>query len=316
MVPNVRGEWVKQKTGSLAWFRTVHFVDSQTGRIGGSKGTYLETNDGGKTWRSGIRFTSDTIKKIHFTDAKRGWALCERDIYNLRSNDPTYLMFTVDGGFSWEKADLEDLKRRRLTNLVFAPGGFGLLLGETGSLYGLADDNVTWKKMIPPSVYLIQDGAFADNQKGAIVGGGGSILFTEDAGVSWSPAALSRESRSLLNSVYFVNDRDGWAVGSSGIIFQTINGGKYWRLQESGTNVSLKDVYFTDNARGWAIGEEGTILRTLTGGNLWREVSSKSRNNLEDIQFVGDTGWVVGFGGTLLKYESAIDPKGRPKLTR
>ncbi len=316
LVPSVRGEWVKQKTGSLGWFRTIHFVNSEVGRIGGSRGTYLETTDGGKTWRPGVKFTSDSIRKLYFSDVNRGWALCERDIYNLRSNDPTYLMYTVDGGKSWEHAEIMDSNHRRLTTIAFSSSGFGIALGEMGSLYGLADGNYSWKKMAPPTVYLILDGAFANDQKGAIVGGGGTIMYTEDAGASWTPAVVSGTTRNRLNSVFFVNEYHGWTAGSGGLIYQTINGGKYWRRQKSGTNANLTDVHFTDNAHGWAIGEQGTILRTLTGGNLWREMNSNSRNNLEDMQFVGEIGWIVGFGGTLLKYDANENTTARPKLQK
>ena len=310
------GEWVKQPTSSLAWFRTIHFADAERGFIGGSKGALLQSIDGGKTWRVVRKFTGDTIRKIHFTDRQHGWALCERDIYSLGEGPPSYLMRTEDGGKTWVKHDFEDSNRRRITNLVFTRSGFGLALGEMGTLYALENDRLSWQKVLAPTRFLMLDGAFAGEFVGAIVGGGGMILYTEDAGVTWGPAVVSEKLDSMLKSVYFVDRSHGWTVGANGSIYQTINGGKYWRLQKSNLGTDLSGVYFTDNANGWAIGEQGTILHTTSGGNIWRETRTASRNNLEDIRFFNGTGWIVGFGGTILKYEEGIDTRRKPKLQR
>jgi photosystem II stability/assembly factor-like uncharacterized protein len=314
-VQTVEAKWVKQKTDSLAWLRTVDFVDRDNGRIAGGKGTYLVTSDGGKTWRNGTKFTSDSIKKLHFVDNETGWALCERDIYTLGSQSPTYLMHTANGGKTWQKTEFPDNDRRRISGLVFARSGYGIAIGEMGTFYGLGDDNLTWKKQRSPTNYLMLNAAFADEFNGAMVGGGGVIMFTEDAGASWNQAVVSQSEGTLLKSVFFANKRDGWAVGSKGRVFQTINGGRFWRSQKSGIELTLNDVYFVNNANGWAIGESGTILHSTTGGNVWRSVVSNSKNNLEDIDFVGENGWIVGFGGTILKWEPEGSVK-RPRLNR
>lgn len=315
-VQTAYGGWVKQRSGTLAWLRTVNFSDSMHGWIGGSKGTLLFTEDGGTTWRAAAKFTSDNIRKIHFVNRLEGWALCERDVYSLGSDSPSYVMQTVDGGKTWHKVDFKDSNRRRITKIVFSGSGNGIAVGEMGTLYGLEENRVTWEKLASPTSYLMLDGAFGDQFNGAIVGGGGTILFTEDAGATWSRAALSESSRSMLRSVFFVDSRRGWATGSNGRIYQTINGGRYWRRQRSGTAADLNDVHFIDKARGWAIGEQGILLKSNSGGNVWRYVDSKSRNNLEDISFNGETGWIVGFGGTLLKYEPISKIKSGPSLTR
>lgn len=314
LAPASLAEWSKHPSGSLAWFKTIAFSDAQTGFIGGSKGIFLRTDDGGETWKPQRKFTSDTIRKIYFTDDRNGWALCERDIYRLGSDDPSYLMRTENGGKTWTKIEFDEADRRRITSLVFSKRGFGLAMGEMGTMYALKNDRVTWEKIAPPTRFLMLDGAFASEFRGALVGGGGTILFTEDAGVTWSKAAVSKPVRSMLNSVYFVDRNYGWTVGAEGSIYQTVNGGKYWRLQNTFSNPDLNGVYFKDSANGWAVGDGGVILRTTTGGNVWVEDRSRSRNNLEDIQFFYGKGWIVGFGGTLLKYETGI--RNRPKHQR
>jgi photosystem II stability/assembly factor-like uncharacterized protein len=312
----VEAKWVKQKTDTFAWLRTIHFVDKNTGWIGGSKGAYLTTGDGGKTWQPGTKFTTDMIRTIYFVDADRGWALCERDTFKLGSQAPSYLMRTLDGGVTWQKSEFRNSNRKRIAAMAFAKSGYGIAVGEMGTLYGLEEDNLTWAKQTPPTKYLMLDAAFSsDGLSGAMVGGGGVILFTEDAGTSWNKAVISEGSGGMLKSVFFANASDGWSVGSSGKVYQTINGGRYWRLQKSGTTSTLNSVYFHNNADGWAIGEHGTILRTSTGGNVWNSMRSNSRHHLEDIEFVGDQGWIVGFGGTLLRWDPVYKGKS-PRLNR
>ena len=49
---------------------------------------------------------------------------------------------------------------------------------------------------------------------------------------------------------------------SAGTILKTTNGGENWFLQGSGIANYLQSVYFTDNQTGWAVGYYGTILKT------------------------------------------------------
>lgn len=296
-------KWIKRDSNTLAWLKTVHFIDDNKGFIGGSGGTLLKTSDAGKTWQKAPSFTKDTILEIVFTDQKTGWILCERDIFSLGNMAPSYLMKTTDGGKSWEKIDFNNNQRKRISRIFFSKSGFGLAVGETGVLYGLQDDNVTWKRLSPPSLYLMRDGVFIDDLRGAIVGGGGTIFFTEDAGTTWNPAFVADKQKAKLNSIFFIGAKYGWAVGSKGKIYQTINGGKFWRVQKTRVSENLNDVYFLNNAEGWAIGNGGTILHTTTGGNVWKEESNFLEHKLEEIVFHGKKGWIVGFGGTIMFYD-------------
>jgi len=138
-----------------------------------------------------------------------------------------------------------------------------------------------------------------------VVGAGGSILFTDDAGSSWNKASIFGNSKTKLNSVFFINQKIGWTVGSAGKILQSVNGGKVWHEQKSNVAVDLTDVFFNNTADGWVVGDEGTILRTNLAGNAWTTVKSGAKHKLERVFFVGKKGWAVGFGGTILAYDES-----------
>jgi photosystem II stability/assembly factor-like uncharacterized protein len=73
-----------------------------------------------------------------------------------------------------------------------------------------------------------------------------------------------------LLAVHFVNATTGTAVGESGTILRTTDGGSSWVSQTSGTTEWLFGVSFTDARTGTAVGTGGTILRTTNGGSAWK----------------------------------------------
>ena len=298
-----QADWTKQNSNTLAWLHDVYFLNEQTGWIVGSGGTYLITNDGGATWKKDRNFTGDTIRQVYFADASNGWLLCERDLYTLGANSPSYLLKTVNGGDSWERIEFADSQRKRVTKIFFAKNGAGLAIGEGGAFFALSNDRKIWKRQSSPVRYLMFDGVFTDDSNGVIVGAGGSILFTDNAGSSWTQASVFGGADAKLNAVFFTNQKNGWTVGGGGGIFQTINGGKIWRGQKSNVAADLTDVFFRNTAEGWAIGDEGIILHTTTAGNVWTAVNTKAGHRLERIFFAGKKGWAVGFGGTVLAYD-------------
>ncbi len=303
-----RAGWTKQPSNTLAWLHDVYFLNGQTGWIVGSSGTLLATRDGGATWTQNKHFNDDTIRQVYFTDERHGWLLCERDLFALGKNSPSYLLKTVDGGATWQPVELANPQRKRLTKIFFNKYDFGTAIGEVGAFFTMNSDKKIWKPMPSPARYLLFDGLFTDDWNGVVVGAGSSIFYTEDAGLSWAKADVLGESNTRLNAVFFANQKSGWAVGAAGKIFQTFNGGKLWREQKSGIAKDLNSVFFENTAEGWAVGGEGMILHTKTAGNVWTSVDSKARHNLEKVTFVGKKGWAVGFGGTILSYDDNSAP--------
>ena len=299
-----QAEWIKQESSTLAWLHDVFFINENKGWIAGSDGTLLETADGGKTWKKAINFTQDNIKQVYFSDENHGWLLCEKDIYNRGANASTYLLQTTDGGKSWDTINFTGSGRERIAKFFFKNNGLGLAVGEAGAVFTMQNDKKTWKKSYSPARFLMLDGVFTDDLRGTMVGAGGTILFTEDTGSTWNPATVAGKSDAKLNSLFFINQKTGWTVGTNGKIYQTINGGKFWHEQNSSVALTLTDVFFNNTAEGWAIGDEGTILHTRTAGNIWTSENAKVKHKLEKVFFVGKMGWIVGFGGTILRYDT------------
>jgi photosystem II stability/assembly factor-like uncharacterized protein len=142
----------------------------------------------------------------------------------------------------------------------------------------------------------------------------------------------------VLHSVFFINTNTGWAVGSSGTILKTTDGGSTWTTQYYG-EMFIGDVFFINSNTGWAVSgstllkttdggtnwmklsgpvgsciffldantgwitsDYGYIIKTTDGGTHWTEQTTPVNDYIYDIYFVNSsTGWAVGENGTILK---------------
>lgn len=97
-----------------------------------------------------------------------------------------------------------------------------------------------------------------------------------------------------LFSVSFPNERQGWACGRWGTVVHTTDGGKTWKRQHPGTDLTLSSIYFVDPEYGWAVGDEGAIIHSKDGGKTWRKQKSPVAFRLMDVYFETPmNGWIV-----------------------
>ena len=107
-----------------------------------------------------------------------------------------------------------------------------------------------------------------------------------------------------LISVYFVNSQNGVAVGDSGTILKTSNGGSTWTKIISGTNETLYSTSFANDTIGFAVGhtttQVSTILKTVDGGASWFNSSLGAQWGFESVSFIDtQNGYAAGGGGSM-----------------
>jgi photosystem II stability/assembly factor-like uncharacterized protein len=149
-----------------------------------------------------------------------------------------------------------------------------------------------------------------DQSRAIVVGYGGKILTTEDAGKTWERRDSGTDR--ALYSIAFAGDK-GWITGQDGMILHSADGGKTWTRQTTVTTVYLFAVDFIDENEGWTVGDRATYLHTTDAGKNWRigkvgggeglsedEALLAQEPVLYDVQFVDrTTGWVVGEFGNI-----------------
>ncbi|MFI5407389.1 MAG: T9SS type A sorting domain-containing protein, partial [Nitrososphaerales archaeon] len=99
----------------------------------------------------------------------------------------------------------------------------------------------------------------------AVWDGTGAVSKTTDGGTNW---VTIMNTNPLWDIDFPVSATGlvGYAVGESGTILKTYNGGLSWPPQQSGTQQKLNGVYFLDLDFGFAVGDGGIIIRTTEGG--------------------------------------------------
>ena len=142
-------------------------------------------------------------------------------------------------------------------------------------------------------VFMRPDGRF-----GCVVGDGGELLTTSNAGGTWTRRASNTAFN--LNAVWFITNSLGYAVGNSGTILRTTNGGVNWTLVPAGASENLRDVFFAHPDTGFVVGTAGAILRTVDGGATWQKQNPTSAT-LHGVAFSSPRyGWAVGDNGTIV----------------
>jgi len=124
---------------------------------------------------------------------------------------------------------------------------------------------------------------------------------------------MSQDSGTLagLRSIYFVDDENGWIVGSRGTLLTTSDGGVSWKQQKKFTTDNIRDVYLSDPRTGLLLCEgdvfknPGTspsyLLRTVDGGRNWQRIDfpGSSERIARLVVAKGGRVYAVGEGGVM-----------------
>ncbi|MGA9116883.1 MAG: YCF48-related protein [Bacteroidota bacterium] len=137
---------------------------------------------------------------------------------------------------------------------------------------------------------------FCDEWHGYAVGDWGTIMFSNDRGLTWD---LQYEAvTDNLRDLAVVSPLTACAVGDNGFILRTTDGGVQWVGQPSGTLSGLNGVFFLDALTGWACGDHRTVRKTTDGGLSWLGQTLPGMGggtSANDVVFLSaQAGWVVG----------------------
>src|SRR5262245_56726262 len=111
-----------------------------------------------------------------------------------------------------------------------------------------------------------------------------TVLFLFAIPVTVVAEDLPHFGDAALRTIQFADENEGWAAGDDGVVWHTINGGKTWERQPTGTRASIRCVHFLNPYSGWAVGRAelpgggstGIVLTTADGGLEWSPASVNS----------------------------------------
>jgi photosystem II stability/assembly factor-like uncharacterized protein len=126
-----------------------------------------------------------------------------------------------------------------------------------------------------------------------------------------------------LHAVSFCNALVGTAVGDSGVIVHTTNGGKNWYSQRAGDSVSFMGVAQLDTLNAFIVGDSGRMMRTTDGGATWNRINSGTSFNINAITYrdslhgvaVGDSEIVLITSNGGITWDLSYRSSGHPFLS-
>jgi photosystem II stability/assembly factor-like uncharacterized protein len=134
-------------------------------------------------------------------------------------------------------------------------------------------------------------------------------MFTADGCKSFVEQTDPNEIK--LNGVCFGSYEKGIAVGNSGIVMHTSDGGTSWETctdeDVTGGSKLWSSVHLTESGKAWAVGNSGRIVYSEDWGHTWEPQTSGVTENLSEVHFINDSiGWIVGgFAGSVILHTNS-----------
>lgn len=303
------------------------------GWLVGAKGTFLETFDGGYTWKNREFSSLDEDEDINYRfevaslNEDEGWIV----------GKPAIMLHTRDGGKQFERIPLSPKLPGEPVSIVGTALSQAEMVTSQGAVYTTTNGGLNWKAQVKETIDATLNRVSSSGTSGASYFTGkilnqirdknGNYIAISSRGnlfLTWAPGQdywiphNRGSARRIQNMGFIENDvKNG--------IWMTLNGGA---LLKTGPNPDLTQVEFEDqftsakinsggygiidatwidDKRAWAVGGSGVIFNSVDGGQTWKYNSDGKSipGNLYRVRFFGENkGWALGSDGVLLKYNA------------
>jgi photosystem II stability/assembly factor-like uncharacterized protein len=288
-------------TGGTAKPTDIEFLaDGLTGFASTTDGNIYRTTNGAQTWAS-VQSGTPQINRILFLDALHGYAV---------GNAGTFLS-TVDGGTTWvahTSGTTENLTGISCATLVSCVAST-----QTGDIIvGTPDGGVSFSQPHPPVEVNAVGYVSATQVVG--VGNAGGTTVSADGGINYTsvggplPSTYNRlRAGGTANTAY--------AVGPSGALAQTTNGGASWSVAKVTGGANMIDVSFPSPSVGWALDSTGALYTTGNGAQSWKAIDTGSTAKANAVYATSASKvMVVGPKGVRISTNSGVDFTSNAKI--
>jgi photosystem II stability/assembly factor-like uncharacterized protein len=255
---------------TVGYIMDIDFVDDEVGYALTDYIDLYKTTNGGKNWSTEDLIGWGDFYTMCFLNRDTGFVAG-----SIQSNDG--IIKTTDGGLTWETIGPAHLQNMYgiVYDLDFASPTVGYMTGEIwgtggmwpGEVMKTVDGGDNWFSLgLDIECFEMKDIEIIDENI-VYVAGCDFILKTENGGEAWSYLNLPNENPIQFNSVSFVNENIGFAVGAGyeETILRTTDAGITWEILESPTPVNLTRATFFNENQGLIFGNAGVVFRLDTG---------------------------------------------------
>lgn len=289
---NLFAQWYTQVSGTTNTFKSVYFINENTGFIIGEN-LILSSTNAGINWNNSILqgrnndilfvnsntgFICSDSGKIHkTTNAGTTWNLINAGTFNnlmrisfLNENTGIATGFnrtilkTTNSGINWVNT-ITNIDTLNFLGCKIINENNYIISGTSSTIYRSTNSGTSWIASTMGFVNPFWEPAFINDNTGWIIGCCGMFIKTTDSGVNWSPEIYLTLGYTLY-TMKFINSTTGYVCGDNGILYRTTNQGNSWDSTVTGTNEILYSLFMVNENTGWAVGNYGTLLKTTNGG--------------------------------------------------
>src|SRR5262245_21303002 len=316
-------QWQKQAIDADADFRGLCVVSSKVAWVGGTKGTFGRTADGGTTWTAG---TVPGADKLDFRDVE-AFGDATAYLLSIGPGADSRIYKTTDAGRTWALQFQNADRDAFFDALAFWDDKTGLALSDPvkGRFVFVAttDGGATWTPLVPKTLppALPDEGAFAASGTSLITRGDKDVWFvtvgaktarvfhSADRGQNWTvseapiPAGVASAG---VFSIAFRDENHGVLAGgdykkpneNGSTMAVTADGGKTWTPATIAVPFRSGVTWAKD--RWIAVGTSGAFA-SRDGGKAWDRLD---RENYNAVHAAADGScWAVGPKGRIAKYK-------------
>jgi photosystem II stability/assembly factor-like uncharacterized protein len=250
--------WAAVNSEAAGTFYYSHVDSANSALLFGGGTALARTTDAGTSWKPIQTLASGTIKDAAFPTDTRGYVLDSRN--ELRRTD--------NAGISWKVLDIAGAT----PNAIYASNDKTLLLIGGKGIRRSEDGGVSFAT-IGKSKFRKTRFTTVDRAGSAVVAYASKYAaMSKDDGKTWTTVKRSKKIKSV-NSLDFVDAKNGWLTDSYGELWVTHSGGKKWtRNLTNGIN-AIRSIALADATHGYVADGSGSIAATTDGGKTWSQQS-------------------------------------------
>jgi photosystem II stability/assembly factor-like uncharacterized protein len=242
-------DWNLQTNTQTKWLYDIVFLNDTTGVACGYDGAMYKTTNAGATWDAKPSQTTAWLYAI----AKRP------DGVLFATGTDGALIQSVNGGDNW--SNVTSSTGETMLDIQFYDNNYGAAVGYAGEMIYTTNGGNNWAVKLMGTPGNITGLWMLSPDTIWTVGLEGKMYKTTNAGANFT---FSTPGLNDLNSIFFVDDMNGYIAGYQKI-YQTSNGGVNWtEMTPYPTANGMKDIFISpDNRVMYAVGDNGSIIKNI-----------------------------------------------------